>query len=133
MAIAGTGTIGVLNVGAVGATGIVKVTGQIYSTVFDNGSSTAIDWNNGNVQITSTNTAALTFSNVVEGGAYTLICTGTTAVTHTFSQTSAPDTLAAGVFSYYPTNANTSASAKTVYTFLRAGNAVYTSWITGFP
>jgi hypothetical protein len=97
-------------------------------TVYAN-TGTSIDWNNGNVQTTSASCGAITFSNMLEGGSYTLIVTGATAGTCTFSQTS-PDTLS--TFKFVPGNGATIASTSTIYNFLRAGNIVYVSWIAGY-
>jgi hypothetical protein len=48
--------------------------------------STSIDWKYGNTQCTSANAGAITFTNMADGGAYTLIITGfTTPGTYTFS------------------------------------------------
>jgi len=96
------------------------VAGTIFSTA-----ATAIDWNNGNVIITSANPQAMTFSNMQEGGAYTLIVTGATSGMCTFSQ-------GALTFKYSPLNGVTTAGRDTIYTFIRAGNTVYVSWIVGF-
>ena len=104
--------------------------GQILSTVFNAGASTAIDWNNGNVQYTSASCGAITLSNTLEGGAYTLIVTGTSSGTCTFTQTVPDSTMATYKFS--PPNAATTASSTSTYTMIRAGNILYISWITGF-
>ena len=121
------------NVGIGTATPTTKLTvngGQILSTVFNAGASTSIDWNNGNVQYTSANCGAITLSNTLEGGAYTLIVTGATSGTCTFSQTVPDSTMATYKFS--PVNAATTASSTSTYTMIRAGNILYISWITGF-
>jgi len=121
------------NVGIGTASPNTKLTvngGQILSTVFNAGSSTSIDWNNGNVQYTSASCGAITLANTLEGGAYTLIVTGATSGTCTFSQTVPDSTMATYRFS--PVNAATTASTTSTYTMIRAGNILYISWITGF-
>ncbi len=109
----------------------VEVTGQILSKVFNAGSSTTIDWNNGNMQFTSASCGAFTFSNMYEGGTYTLVVTGATSGVCTFTQAT-PDTLNTTDFKYLPVNSATVASRTTVFTFVRAGGLVYVSWLTGF-
>ena len=109
----------------------MEVSGQVLSKVHNAGSSTSIDWNNGNVQYTSANCQAMTFSNMFEGGAYTLIVTGTTAGTCAFSQSS-PDSVPNGSFKFVPDLGPTAGGKTTVFTMLRAGNLVYVSWIAGY-
>jgi len=111
-----------------------EVNGQLRSV--SNGavastSGTSINWVNGNVQITTASCGAITFSNMVEGGSYTLVVTGATSGTCTFSQSS-PDTLVNSDFKFTPANGATSSSKSTTYTFIRASNKVYVSWATGF-
>lgn len=83
------------------------------------------------MQTSDQSCGAFTFANMLEGGSYTLIVTGATAGTCTFSQ-STPDTLASGAFKFTPTNTASTANKSTIYTFLRANNIVYVSWIPGF-
>ena len=116
---------------AAATTAKVEVNGQVLSNVYNAGAATSIDWNNGNLQYTTSSCGAFTFANMFEGGSYTLVVKGGTASTCTFSQSS-PDAVAAGSFFYMPANGNTTSGKKTVYTFLRAGNEVYVSWIAGY-
>jgi len=106
----------------------LDISGQIRASVYNAGSGTTIDWNNGNVQYTSASAGSFTFSNMLEGGSYTLVVTGSTSGISTFTQSS-PDSPS---FKFSPSNAPTTASTTTTYTFLRAGGIVYVSWITGF-
>lgn len=124
-----TTSAGSVGVGTASPGVALDVVGQIRSRVVNNGSGTSIDWSLGNIQYTSASCGAMTFSNMLEGGTYTLIVTGTTSGTCTFSQT-VPDTPTA--FKFSPLNSATFASTTSVYTFLRAGNIVYVSWINGF-
>lgn len=110
----------------------LDVAGQIRSSVRDLGSATTVDWNEGNVQYTSAGCGAFTFKNMLEGGSYTLGVTGSVAGTCSFTQTDAPDRLAATDFRFVPANGPTQAGKTTVFTFLRFGNKVYVSWISGF-
>lgn len=109
----------------------VEVDGQILSKVNDAGAAVAIDWNNGNLQYTTASCTNFVFSNMYDGGTYTLIVKGATAATCAFSQTT-PDALPAGNFAFVPAIAPTTAGKQTVFTFLRAGTTVYVTWIAGF-
>ncbi len=128
MRIDSSGNVGI---GVTGPVAKLEVQGQILSKVYDAGSSTSINWNNGNMQYTTASCGAITFSNMLEGGSYTLIVKGATSGTCTFSQT-VPDTVAGGSFKFYPSNAATTASTTAIYSLVRAGSLVYVSWITGF-
>jgi hypothetical protein len=111
------------------AAGNVRVNGgQAYSTVYNAGSATSIDWNNGNVQYTSAAPpTTITFSNMKDGGSYTLLATSTSAGVFTFN-----DDTSTFTFKFQPANGSTAANKETVYTFIRVGTKVYVSWITGF-
>ncbi|MBK9322273.1 MAG: hypothetical protein IPM97_04860 [Bdellovibrionaceae bacterium] len=122
---------GNVGIGVASPAAKLEVQGQLLSKVYNAGAATSIDWNNGNMQYTTASCGAFTFSNMLEGGSYTLIVKGATSGTCTFSQT-VPDTVAAGSFKYYPTNAATTAATTAVYSFVRAGGLAYVSWITGF-
>ena len=119
--------------GGVGVSSNIVLGGQLrLSSTYNAGASTNIDFNNGNMQYTTASCGAMVLSNVRDGGAYTLIVQGTTSGTCTFSQTS-PDALTnAANFKYSPANGNTISGTQTIYTFIRAGSTVYTSWVTGF-
>ncbi len=109
----------------------MDVTGQIRSRVFNANSATSINWNSGNLQYTNAGnpgaggTTNIAFTNMQDGGAYTLVVTATNSQTFTFSQ-------AGLTFYFVPANGATTGGSRTVYTFVRAGNDVYVSWITGF-
>lgn len=104
----------------------LEVSGQILSKVHDAGASTAIDWNLGNIQYTTATPQAITFTNLKEGGSYTLIAKDTTTSgTFTFSH-------AGIIFKFVPANGPTTLGKETVYTFIVAGGVAYVSWITGF-
>ncbi|MEK2688503.1 hypothetical protein [Bdellovibrio sp. GT3] len=107
----------------------IEVQGQVLSKVYNAGAATTIDWNNGNLQYTTANCGSFSFSNMYDGGSYTLIVRGTTPAMCSFSQAS-PTALAAGDFKFVPTLQNT--NGETVFTLLRAGNKVYVTWITGY-
>lgn len=128
-----------VGVGTTSPSSTLDVRGQIRSVAsggsVQSNATASIDWSLGNVQIMTAScgpgTVNVTFSNMIEGGSYTLIVTGTTSGTCTFSQTS-PNTLASSAFKFMPVNGDTANGTTTVYTFSRAGNLVYVSWITGY-
>lgn len=101
------------------------VTGQAVSNAVDAGAATVFNFNSGNLQHTTASCAAMTLSNMVDGGSYTVVVKGTTSGTCVFSH-------AGLVFHYFPVNAATTNGTQSVYTMLRAGNDVYVTWITGF-
>lgn len=105
--------------------GNVKVQGQVTSKAFDAGISTAINWDNGNIQYTTASCGAFTFTNMDDGGSYTLIVKGTTAALCSFSQTSL-------TFKFVPETPSSIEGKETVFTFMRAGTTVYSTWIPGF-
>ncbi len=112
-------------IGTTSPTAKVDVNGQILSRVYDAGSSTVIDWNNGNAQYTSASCGSFTFSNMLDGGNYTLAVNGTTSGTCTFTHSEL-------TFNFVPSNGATTNGKKTLYTFLRMGANVYVTWIKGF-
>mgnify|MGYP001593941885 CR=1 FL=1 len=67
----------------------LQVSGQIVSSVYNAGSSVAIDWNNGNNQYTAPAGAActaITLTNLQDGGIYRLAVQGVTSGICDFSQ-----------------------------------------------
>lgn len=103
----------------------LDVQGQIVSRSFDNGSAVAFDMSNGNAQYTSASCGAMTMSNLVDGGSYTLVVQGATSGTCTFTATGY-------TFRFNPANGPTTASTHTIYSMQVIGSIVYVSWITGF-
>jgi hypothetical protein len=111
--------------------GAISNTVTTFSGAFTCGTST-FDFSTSNFQVLSpsgaiaagTCNAALT--NLVAGGSYTLVVTGnaaTNAVTFNFT---------GYTFKYLPTNAATTATKDTIYTFLYDGNTVYVTWSGGY-
>jgi hypothetical protein len=93
-------------------------------TIHDAGSATSIDWSQGSQQYTSANCGAFTFTNMVDGGVYTLAVRGSVSATCSFSQTGL-------TFKLPPGHGATIASTHTLYSFVRMGTFVYVSWIVG--
>lgn len=103
----------------------LDVQGQVISRSFNNGSAVAFDMSNGNAQYTSASCGAMTMSNLVDGGSYTLVVQGATSGTCTFTATGY-------TFRFNPANGPTTASTHTIYSMQVIGSIVYVSWITGF-
>jgi hypothetical protein len=103
----------------------LDVTGTILSRVNNAGSATAIDWSTSNVAYTSANCGAMTFTNMQDGGSYTLVVTGATSGTCSFSQSGLTFKLPVG-------HGATTANKHTLYSFIRAGSNVYVTWIPGY-
>jgi hypothetical protein len=127
------GSIGTGNLNASGAVGIgtvspstkLDVSGSILSRPVNNGSATAIDWSQGNAQYTSASCGALTFTNMVDGGVYTLAIKGTTTGTCSFSQS--------GLTYRMPSNHGaTTGGTMTLYSFQRLGTDVFVTWTPGY-
>ena len=128
----GGGTNGSINlmsgnvgIGTTSPSAKLDVSGQIHAG-YNAGTSVAIDWNNANNQYTSpagSACTAITMTNMLDGGTYTLAVQNVTSGTCTF-------TSAGLTFVFSPANMGVMGDA--VYTFVRMGTKVYVSWITGF-
>jgi len=117
---------GKVGIGTTAPAVALDVSGQIKSSVYNAGTTMAIDWNNGNNQYnapTGGTCGAISMTNLNDGGSYTLAVQGLTSGTCTFTATGL-------TFVFSPANGAVSTDA--VYTFLRMGTKVYVSWVTGF-
>jgi hypothetical protein len=103
----------------------LDVKGQVRTVAYNAGTSIALDFNNGNNQYTAPGAAcvAMTLSNMLDGGTYTVAVQSVTSGTCTFSATGL-------TFVYVPANGPVVSDA--VYTFLRMGTKVYVTWLTDF-
>jgi hypothetical protein len=114
---------GSLGIGTTGPLSALDVVGAIYSRSNNAGSATSINWATGNVASTTASCGAFTFTNMQDGGSYTLAVQGTTAGTCSFSQSG---------LTFRSAQALTStASTQTIFTFVRIGSTVYVSMIAG--
>lgn len=120
-------SVGNVGIGNAAPTAKLHVTGQIVSGQNTVATGATVDFATGNVQIVQApGAAAITLNNMVDGGAYTLIITDTTARTYTFTNCTTSR--------YVPANENT--SGRTVFSILKTteGGTVncYISWVPGF-
>lgn len=111
--------------------GAITNTVSTFSTAFTCGTS-GIDFSTSNFQrLSPSNTVpagscAVALLNMVAGGSYTLVVTGTAAtnaVTYAFSGYTTK---------FLPANAATTAGKDTIYTFLYDGTTVYVTWSGGY-
>lgn len=103
----------------------LDVAGAMVSRVNNAGSGTSIDWSTSNTAYTSANCGAFTFSNMQDGGTYTLFVQGTTTGTCAFTHSGL-------TFKYPPGHGATTAAKMTVYAFTRTGSYVFVSWTPGY-
>ena len=128
---------GNVGIGTTAPTETLSVNGSIRGApTYANGASTTIDWSRANTQSTTAGCSGtpFTFSNMRDGGVYTLVVTGSFSANCTFAQTS-PDTLSgtpgSGAFYFLPAN-DVPTGGNAMYSFSRVGNAVYVNWSSGY-
>lgn len=120
---------GNLGVGVSAPTAKVEAQGQIVSRQNTIATGGAVDFSLGNVAVLlSVGGSTITLSNMIPGGAYTVVVADTTQRTYTFAGCTA---------TYFrPANGITGASSQTIYTILAAdiggSTYCYIAWITGF-
>jgi len=115
---------GDIGIGVTNPTTALDVSGTILSRPFNAGAATSLDWSQSNMQYTTANCGAFTFTNMQDGGNYTLAVKGTTSGTCSFSHT--------GLTFHLPTDHGaTTASKHTLYSFVRMGADVYVAWAKG--
>lgn len=87
--------------------------------------STSVNWSRSNVQSTSSSCGAFTFSNMQDGGIYSLLIEGTTSGTCSFTHSGL-------TFRLPPGHGATTASTMTQYGFVRRGTNVFVTWQAGY-
>jgi len=108
----------------------IDYVGQIRGQTFT-ANTRAIDFDNGNQQVTIQSSAGsspieITLAKVLDGGVYSLALQNTQGATYTFSGSQVT------TWKFLPENASTVAGKDSIYTFMRFGNTVYVTWMTGF-
>ena len=121
LTVANSGNVGI---GTTNPGAALDVLGQIHSMVYNAGGATSFDWNNGNIQYTTATCGSFSFSNIKDGGFYTLIVKSTTSGTCTFSQS--------GLTFRSPVLFVTAQGTYTIFTFITAGNDVFVSMRRGY-
>ncbi len=107
----------------------LEVSGTISATVFVSppqiNAGTSIDWSRSNVQSTSSSCGSFTFTNMLDGGTYTLTVEGTTTGTCSFSHS--------GLTFRMPGNHGaTTRGTMSLYSFVRRGTNDFVTWNTGY-
>jgi hypothetical protein len=106
--------------------------GQIRGHTFTAPANTRdIDFDNGNQQTTLQSGAGsspieINLAKVLDGGVYSIALQNTQGATYTFSGSQVTN------WKFLPENAQTVAGKDSIYTFMRFGNTVYVTWMTGF-
>lgn len=119
MTILPSGNVGI---GTTGPNVKLDVSGAIVSRVVNAGAATSIDWASGNTQYTTANCGAVTFTNMQDGGTYSLYFKGATGGTCSFSQS--------GLTFKYPANHGAIPAGQTaLYSFIRMGTDVLVTWL----
>ncbi len=93
----------------------------------------AVDFNMSNTITTSADcSTSLTFANLADGGAYTLVISDPGTNQCNFTTTTTGVDAGALTFHFVPANGLRTVSSYSVYSIQRAGTHVFVSWITGF-
>jgi len=122
MTIMPTGNVGI---GSTTPRSALDVNGVALTKPAQSLASATIDFGLSNLATTSVNCQAMTLNNIKDGGTYSLVVTGATAATCSFT--------ASGFTVKLPTgHVATTASKWTVYTFMALGSNLLVSWVPGF-
>lgn len=96
--------------------------GQISAAPYNATAGTSFDFNNGNAQYTTATCQAMTLTNALDGGSYS-VAVKSTSGTCSFTHTGLTVKYAGGV-------SNVTITAHTVFTFLRMGTDLYVTWVS---
>lgn len=114
---------GNVGIGTASPSAKLDIAGQARTQAYDASSSgTTIDWNNGNIQYTTAGCATFSFSNMLDGAAYTLIIKNPSG-TCAFTDSGLTMNYVGGVTSI-------TINAKTAFSFIRAGSDVFVTWVS---
>lgn len=108
---------GLVGIGTATPTTWLDVSGAIYSRVVNAGAATSINWASGNQQYTSANCGAFTFTNMQDGGQYTLAIQGQGGGTCSFTHS--------GLTVNMADNGKQPLNTDVVYSFRRIGSTLY--------
>jgi photosystem II stability/assembly factor-like uncharacterized protein len=108
---------GLVGIGTAVPTTWLDVSGTIYSRAVNAGAATSINWASGNEQYTSANCGAFTFSNMQDGGQYTLAIQGQGGGTCSFTHS--------GLTVDMADNGQQPLNTDVVYSFRRIGSTLY--------
>lgn len=113
-----------VGVGVSSPVAALNVNGSIVSQAYSAGSSRSIDWSRGNMQYTTATCGAFTFTNMQDGGSYTLAVRGSGTTTCSFTHSGL-------TFNLPNDHGATTTSTHTLYSFVRMGTNVYVAWMSG--
>jgi trimeric autotransporter adhesin len=112
--------------------GSLRANGQITSTS-QLVSAAGVNFDNGNSVSSSFDcSSSMNFSNMRDGGTYTIAVTDPGTTQCNFSTTTTGLDAATVTYRFRPSNAARTISTHTIYTLIRIGNTVYVSWASGF-
>ena len=127
-------TAGSLGIGQAAPTEVLDVTGNIRSSgqmysKSNSGTSATVDFNTGNVQVTSNTGPTITLNNMKDGGSYVVIATNAASVTYDFANCNSKK--------WNPAPAASTASTTTIFNIINVGtppssNTCYISWSSGY-
>lgn len=115
---------GNVGIGTTQPSATLHVMGSILTSPQAN-TGTSIDWSKGNTQSTTASCGAFNFTNMQDGGVYTLAVKGTGAGTCSFSQSGL-------TFRMPPDHGAVSAGTMTLYKFTHSGSDVFVNWTAGY-
>jgi hypothetical protein len=126
-------TTGKVGIGTATPAVALDVQGQVRNKSNSVQTTGAIDFNLGNSIATTFDCGTnLSFANLADGGAYTLVVTGASTTQCTFDSITTGVDAGTLTFHYMPANGIRTVSSHTLYSMQRVGSHVYVSWITGF-
>lgn len=119
---------GKLGIGTTQPSAQVEVSGQMRTVATNAGTPAShaltVNWNHGNIQYTAgdcSGATTYTFENMLDGGTYSLVMTGTGGGICTFND-------GMNVFKFPSSGNSVTSGAQAVFSFIRSGSTVFVSW-----